>query len=449
MVEFRILSEDDKSLVHRESLKILEHAGILLESLKVREMLKTKGCIVDEEAMIVKFPPHLVENALKSAPGRFRLGGLDPKNDMYLGEGNTYIATDGQACFVYDTEKCERRETTMKDVVESARIFDALDYLHCYWPIVSASDVPVETRTLCELVRGLRVLGKHFQTDVFSAGQAGYYIKLLDTILGSREKVIERKIFSSCCCPVSPLIYEGEMMEGNLALAEIDAPILILPMPISGTTAPMSLLGTVIQNNAEVLAGLTIFQLNKPGTPIIYGSAPGILDMKSTLFCTASPEGALENAACGEMAKYYGLPCLISTGCSESKAPDIQAGREKAASLVPCAMVKPDILCGVGLVDTCNLYYPELLILDEDSIGYGMRIAAGIRGGQDNALTDVTLSVGPGGNYLKDKSTDVRRIARKKVAEILDAPEKVYLSDDLMAQLEAILAEAEKELCHG
>ena len=476
MIEFKILSEEDKALIHGESLKVLAVAGVKLESRLSREKLREKGCIVDDAGETVKFPPKLVESAIASAPKKFILGGLDTKNDMHLGEGNVYVATDGQACFVYDAESGERRETVMKDVVESARIVDSLDYIRLFWPIVSAGDVPMEIRTLCELVRGLRVLGKHFQTDCFSAGQAKYYIKILEAILGSREKVIERKIFSTVCCPVSPLIFEGEMVEGCLALSEIDAPILVLPMPISGTTAPMSLFGTVIQNNAEVLAGLTIFQLNKPGTPVIYGAAPGILDMTTTLFCTASPEGALQNAASCEMAKMYGLPSLISTNCSESKEPDVQCGREKAATLIPCALERPDVLCGVGLVDTANLYYPELLILDEDSIGYGMRIAAGIRGGEENALTGVTLSVGPGGNYLSEKSTrsylrngehyrpkitvrqpyeswetspeaGVRVKARKKVAEILAAPEKAYLTDDVMAKLESILAEAEKELC--
>jgi len=478
MVEFRILSESDKDLVHSESLKILEQTGIRLESLSALDMLKSKGCDVDYETSIVKFPPALVKKALSDAPKKFILGGLDPKNDMFMGEGNTYIATDGQACFIYDQNTGERRETVMDDLIASARIADALDYIQLFWPIVSAGDVPQEIRTLCETVRVFEVTGKHFQTDCFSAGQAKYYTKLLETILGSREKAIERKIFSLVCCPVSPLVYDSGMTEGCLALTEIEAPIVILPMPISGTTAPMSMLGTVIMNNAEVLAGLTIFQLNKPGTPVLYGAAPGVLDMKTTLFCTGSPEGALQNAASGEMAKKYGLPCLISTNCSESKQPDIQCGREKSASIAPCAMVRPDILCGVGLVDTANLHYPELLVLDEDSIGYAGRVANGIRGGAENALTEDTIDVGPGGDFLLKKSTrtylrngehynpvatvrtsyeswveseesNILASARRKVKEILGKPEKTYLSEDIVEKLDSILAEAEKELCNA
>jgi len=481
MVDFRILGDDDRKLVHEKSLNILEHAGIKLESDKLLEMLKGKGCIVDDETKIVKFPPAIVEGALKTAPKKFILGGLDPKNDMFLGEGNSYVATDGQACFMFDSDKGERRDTVMKDLTDAAQMADELDYIQCFWPIVSAGDVPEETRTIRELVECLRVTGKHFQTDCFSEEQAKYYIKVLEEILGSREKVIERKIFSVVCCPVSPLIFEAEMTEGCCALGEIDAPVVVLPMPISGTTAPMTVLGTVIQNNAEVLAGLTILQLNKAGAPVVYGSAPGILDMKTTLFCVGSPEGSLQNAASCEMAKHYGLPSLISCNCTEAKEPDIQCGREKLSTLLPVVMARPDIICGVGLVDTSNFYFPELLILDEDSIGYARRIAAGIGGGEENALTDTVIDVGPSGSFLAQKSTraylrngehyrpvathrqsyeawgrtpeddtaggeDVCSAARRRVKEILGKPAGSYLPEEKADKLRELLAEADKEM---
>gem|GEM_PF-1755559 len=173
MVDLRILSDEDKNLVHRESLKILEQTGVSLESREALNMLKSKGCVVDFEACTVKFPSQLVENALETAPKKFILGGLDPKNDMRLGEGNVYIATDGQACFTYDAEKGERRETVMKDLIDAARICDKLDYLHCFWPIVSAGDVPVEIRTLCELVRGYKVICKPKPCNNFRNGRGG------------------------------------------------------------------------------------------------------------------------------------------------------------------------------------------------------------------------------------------------------------------------------------
>ena len=473
MVNFSVLSEADKTLVHDESLKILEQVGIRLESPKTLAMLKEKGCDVDEASSVVKFPSALVEKALASCPRKFILGAPDPKNDLFLGEGNTYIATDGQSCFAFDTEKGERRDSVMTDLMDAAKIVSKLDYIQLFWPIVSAGDLPEEIRTVSEFARGINVVGKHFQTDCFSEAQAAYYIKVLEAMCGSREKAIERKLLSLVCCPVSPLVYDAEMTEGCLALTELEVPILILPMPISGTTGPMSLLGTVIANNTEVLAGVTIFQLKKPGTPILYGSAPGILDMATTLFCTGSPEGALQNAASCEMAKRYGLPVLISTNCSEAKEPDVQAGREKAATLTACAMTRPDILCGVGLVDAANLYYPEMLVLDEDSVGYALRIVGGIRGGAEHALTDAVLAVGPGGDFLSQKSTraylrngehyrpamtvrqsfetwaaspdgDIRAKARKKVAEILAGPDINHLSDDVRAKLDKILSDVEK-----
>jgi len=476
MVKFSILNEEDKKLCHEESLKILEITGVRLESKIALDMLKSKGCIVDEAKSMVKFPRNLVEEAIKTAPRKFILGGLDPECDMYMGEGKSYITTDGQACFTYDYELGKRRESTMADMIGAAKITDSLDYIHCFWPIVTANDIPDEYRPIAEVARCYKVMRKHFQTDCYSAPQAKYYLKILDAILGSREAVIERKIFSVVCCPVSPLIFEPDMVEGCLVLADAEVPIEILPMPIAGTTAPMSLFSTVVQNNAEVLAGIAIFQLYKPGTPVIYGSAGGVLDMTTTAFCVGSPEGALQNGACAEMAKYYGIPSLISTCATEAKEPDIQCGREKAFNIAITMMLGSDLVCGVGLIDTANLYYPELLILDEDFIGNARRIADGMRGGIDNALTDVLMEVGPGGNFISEESTikylrngehyfpkvkqrqsyeawstegeTIRTYARKKAEEIINAPGKSYLSDEAVAKLEEILAEAEKELCN-
>jgi trimethylamine--corrinoid protein Co-methyltransferase len=473
MVNLKILSEADKKLVHKESLRILESVGVRLESETVLSMLKAKGCIVSDDG-VVKIPASLIEDALSTAPKKFILGGLDPKNDMYLGEGNSYITTDGQACFAFDYEKGDRRETTLQDLLEAAKLVDSLDYINCFWPIVTAGDMPDESRTLYELARSYSVLGKHFQTDCYSEAQAKYYIRILEAILGDHEKIKKRNIFSVVCCPISPLIFEPEMVEGCIALQEVSVPIVILPMPIAGTTAPMSLFSTVIQNNAEFLAGLTIFQLGKPGSPIIYGSAAGVLDMRTTQFCVGAPECALQNAAACEMSKMYGLPSLISTNASEAKEPDIQCGREKAVNLMTTYMVRPDLICGVGLIETANLYYPELLVLDEDSVGYARRVADGIRGGEEHALTDVLLEVGVGGNFIAEESTveylrngehynpvatnrqpyeawihageSVREAARQKAEAIIKEPKESYLTGDIVAKLESILVEAENEL---
>jgi len=475
MLKIEILQQDDVMLVHEKSLELLEKTGIKVESPKILELMANAGCDVDTEKSIIKLPGALVEECIRLAPGKFILGSLDGKNDMALGEGNTYVATDGQGCFAVNGETGEKSYSTMKDLCDAARLADALDYISCFWPIVTAGDVPDESRTLHEIVEIWRVSSKHITADCFNEEQAKYYMEILEAILGGIVEIPKRNILSVCCCPVTPLLFEGPMLEGTVKLGEAGVPVLVLPMPISGATAPMPLFSAIIQNNAETLAGNAILQTAHPGRPVIYGSAPGILDMSTALFCVGSPEGALENAACAQMAKHYCMPSLISMGGADAQAPGIQATAERMVSMVPGFMTGADILCGVGLTGTAQNLYLEEMVIADDIVGFCKRFARGVDTGEERALTSLVAEVGPGGNFLAEESTveylhkgehympkvfcregdkvtedspkkDIMRFAGSRVREILEKPAKENFSPEESERLAAILAEADKEL---
>ena len=474
-MKFEILTEEDRLLVHRKALDILERAGVKVESRKVLDMMAEAGCEVGFDESRIRFPRELVDGCLKLAPGRFVLGSLDGEHDMLLGEGNTYVATDGQGCFASDMETGKREYSTMKDLTDAARLVDALDYITCFWPIVTAGDVPDGSRTLHEIVECWKVSTKHITADCFNEAQAGYFMEILGAILGGKEQIAKRNILSACCCPVSPLLFEGPMLEGTIRLGEAGVPVLVLPMPIAGTTAPMSLFSTIIQNCAEVLAGNTILQTANPGRPVIYGAAPGILDMSTTLFCVGSPEGALQNGACAEMARHYGLPCLISMGGADAQTPGIQAAVERMVSMVPGFMTGADLICGVGLTGTAQYLYKEELVIGEDLAGFCRRVARGVGTGEAHALTDLVVEAGPGGSFLAEESTveylyngehympkvfcreggatwesspkkDIMEYAGNRVKEILGQPAKENFDAALTGRLAEILAEADTEL---
>ena len=478
MLKINVLTDDDRSLIHEKTLHVLQTTGVKIKSKRILKMMAGCGCEVDGGTETIKFPPELVEKALKTAPTKFILGGLDPAKELLMGGGCSYLSTDGQGCYVKDLEKGVRRGSTMRDFADSVVLCDKLDYIDLYWPIISALDAPTEVRTLRELATAYRYTGKHVQTDVFTPEEVPFFIDLLEVILGDRKKIKEKNIFSVVCCPVSPLGYDSEMMEAGLELTEFHVPINILPMPIAGATAPVSLLGSVLLNNIEVLAALTIFQSYQPGTPLIYGSSSGILDMRTGLFAVGSPEEGLQNAACAEMACYYGLPSFASGLASDAKEPGLQAALEKATSGITPWLSGTDILGGAGLVETCQCLYFEQLIIDEEVFGYINRIKEGIRGGKDYILDDVIAEIGAGGHYLAHKTTkqllrdgehyipslvnresyevwtnspkkDPLIFAREKARQILRGPRKEYLDPALLPEIEQIIKSAEKELCKG
>ncbi|MEG1496920.1 MAG: trimethylamine methyltransferase family protein [Clostridiales bacterium] len=402
-MKFEILSPEDKALVHKKSLELLKEVGIKVDSEKILKLMADNGCEVDFDKQLIKFPDKIIEDAVKIAPHKFVLGALNKEKDMYLGEGNSYICTDGQGCFVGDWETGERRISKMEDLVNAAKIAEATDYIRCFWPIITAHDVPDGTRIVHEMVESFKVSTLHFESDCYNTAQADCYKKVLHYLF-DEETLLNRPPLSLVCCPVTPLTFEGPMAEGTISMGEINTPVVILPMPIAGTTAPMSLFSTVIQNNAEVLAGNAIFQTANPGRKVIYGAAPGILDMATSLFCVGSAEGALQNAACTEMGKYYNLPTMACFGC-DAPTPGEQSGTERGIACVTLFMAGADILTGVGLTGSAQILYLEELILNEDILNMCRRVSEGIRTGEEHSLTDLVKEIGPGGNFLAESST--------------------------------------------
>jgi len=471
-MQFEVLSEKDITLVHEKSLEILSKAGIKVDSSKVLDMMEKAGCDVCRENSIIRFPKQIIEKSLKQSPGKFMLGSLDGNFDIFLCEGNTFFYKNGQGCFSADLETREGRYPTMKDLTDAARLANSLDYISCFWSIVTANDVNSDYRSLHEIVEIWKVSSKHITADCFNESQAKYFIEVLEKILGSREEIAKRNILSVCCCSISPLIYDGPMLEGTILLGDAGVPVLLLPMPISGTTSPMSSFSTVIQNNAEVLAGIAILQTANPGRPIIYGSAPGILDMSTSLFCAGSPEGGLQNAACAQMAKKYGIPNLISAGGADAQAPGIQAATERMAGMLPGFLSGSDLICGVGLTGTAQYLYLEELIIGEDIVGFCRRTAAGIGAGEEHCLTELAVETGHGGDFLAEESTveylrsgeiympknfcrespeswlnsekkDLMLFAEKKVNEVLSKKDKDNYSEELYQSLKEILKRAD------
>lgn len=79
-------------------------------------------------------------------------------------------------------------------------------------------------------------------------------------------------------------------MEILKVFTEEGLPIGFGPMAIQGATAPVTIAGTIAQENAEVLAGIVITQIINPGSPVTYWGIPHCMDLKTGNMSFASPE---------------------------------------------------------------------------------------------------------------------------------------------------------------
>src|SRR5258708_38174355 len=117
-----------------------------------------------------------------------------------------------------------------------------------------------------------------------------------------------------------------------MELARVGVPAEMIPMPLAGATAPVTLAGSVVQHAAESLAGIAIHQSACPGAPLVWGGAPAIFDMSTGNTPMGAIETAMLNMACAQVGKSLGLPTHGYMVASDSRGGDVQAGMESSAS---------------------------------------------------------------------------------------------------------------------
>ena len=138
------------------------------------------------------------------------------------------------------------------------------------------------------------------------------YVEMAAAAVGGIDELRRRPILMLGTCPVSPLKLPREFCEIVIESARLGMPVEVLSMAMAGASAPVTLAGTLVTHNAEVLAGITLAQLTEPGTRVIYGSSTTAMDLRFAAACVGSPEMALISAGVAQLAKQYRLPSYVS-----------------------------------------------------------------------------------------------------------------------------------------
>ena len=308
-----MFTDDELAELHRATLDVLDNAGIMVLNDEAQEIFHSHGCRVDKKANIVKIPPYLVEEAIKSAPSKVLLAGRNPKYDVVLEGTRVAYTTFGVGIKVLDLETGKVRETTNKDLADASILADATEGVDVLSQPVTPRDVPSQVEDLIAAETCLTNCSKHFHhVDILSTESVRKFFAMGAAIAGSEEEMRKRPVCSILICPVSPLQLSPEACEVIIEAARIGIPCNILSMALSGGTAPVTSAGTLIVHNAEVLGGITLSQLSKKGAPVIYGSSTTMLDLTLANAPVGAPEMSLLSAAVAKLGQYYNLPTYVS-----------------------------------------------------------------------------------------------------------------------------------------
>jgi trimethylamine--corrinoid protein Co-methyltransferase len=309
-----IFTHDELDDIPRATLEVLEKTGLFFDHDEALEVLDGGGAVIDKKNKMAKFPPYVVEDAIRSAPSKILLAGRNPKNDFVMESNRVGFTNFGEGVFIIDPYTGEHRETTKADVAASALIADYLSEIDVYERAVGASDVPMATVQLHNAEAWLPNTSKHG----FMGSGNGYLtkkiIEMAAAVTGGKDKLIERPIISFITCPVSPLQLVKEACEIIMETARSGLSINVLSMAMAGGSSPVTLAGTLVDHNAEVLGGLILSQLTRKGAKFIYGSSTTAMDLRLATASVGSPECALINAAVAQMSTYYLLPSWVAGG---------------------------------------------------------------------------------------------------------------------------------------
>lgn len=309
-----IFTDDELYEIHLATLEVLGKTGLFVEDEEALNIFGDHGAIIDRKRKIAKLPPYLVEDAVRSAPEKFTLYGRNSKNDVVLESNRVCFTNFGEGIYVDDLSTGEHRTTTKQDVADSALLADYLEHIDVYERAVGAVDKPPQTLNIHNADAAFANTSKHCFLGAGDRENLGKIVEIATVIAGGKEELKEHPIFSFNVCPTSPLRLTLEFCQIVIDSARLGIPLNIISMAMSGGSTPVTLAGTLVVHNAEVLGAITLSQLVRKGTPVIYASSTTSMDLRLGTASVGCPELGMLSAAVAKLAQYYQLPNWVAGG---------------------------------------------------------------------------------------------------------------------------------------
>jgi trimethylamine--corrinoid protein Co-methyltransferase len=272
-------------------------------------------------------------------------------------------------------------------------------------------------------------------------------------------------------CASPPLTYDAAACEVVRRWTEAGFPLDIGSGAVMGGSAPVTIAGATITNNAELLAGIVLAQLLKPGVGVAVADFVHPLDMRRGTPVFGALECALHQAVFNQFWRKHGVPTHSWYGFTNSKKIDFQSGYERSMAALVSAVSGASIIDLHGAVYGELAWNPAQAVLDDDLAGWVGRFTEGVEVSEETLATDLIKEIGPiPGSYLgtahtrnwwkksqfmprsadrdtypewiKNGKKDALNHACARMEEILAGGESTLLTEDQDKALNQILEEA-------
>jgi len=457
--------------VIQEAVELLQDPGVRVHSRRALGLLGDHGAQVDIEAKVARIPADLVQRATDTAPESFYLYDLDGQPAVHYGGDDVHFDPGSGAIKFLDYGAMASRAPLTTDFVRYIKLAESLPALDAVSTALVCSDVPRQVADLYRLFLVLLYARRPIVTGAFAVETWHVMKDLLAVVAGGDKALAEKPTAVFDVCPSPPLLWSEITCENLMDCAQYRVPAELVSMPLTGATAPATLLGSIVQHAAECLSGVTIHQLINPGAPIVWGGSPSAFDMRTGTTPMAAIETVMIDCAYAQVGKALGLPTHAYLGMSDAKIVDAQCGFESGISAVLGALAGINMISGPGMLDFESCISLEKLVIDVEIIGMAKRLIGGIAEREIPLAVDLIRQVGHAGNFLITPHTkqwfreelfipspvvdrDFRRTwemkgsldavqrAHERAEALINAYQPTDLSAEMVAELEAITLRA-------
>ncbi|MGR3363527.1 MAG: trimethylamine methyltransferase family protein [Maritimibacter harenae] len=394
-----ILGEETLALIEANAETVLEEIGVSFPE-NPGALARWREAGADVRGERVHIPKGLARKLCETAPSNFTHHARNPERSVEIGGNNLVFAPVYGPPFVRDLDGGRRYGT-----IEDFRTFVKLGYMSKWLhlsggTVCEPTDVPVNKRHLDMLMAHMTLSDKPYMGAVTDKDWAKDCVSMSKVLFGDAF-VDQNAVMTSLININSPLTFDSVMMGTLEVYAAANQACIISPFIVGGAMAPVSVVGTLTQVLAEVMAGVAYSQLVRPGAPVIFGAFVTSIDMNSGAPTFGTPEASQITMGAGQLARRMGLPFRSAGGFTGAKLPDAQAGYESANSLQMGMNAGVNfMLHACGWLEGGLVASFEKFVMDADQLGTIHKFAAGVPDDENAQAMDAIREVGPGGHYL-------------------------------------------------
>jgi trimethylamine--corrinoid protein Co-methyltransferase len=416
----RLLNQDQVERIHEASLEILEAVGLLVRNQKAREILHAHGAEIVTDSEVIRFPRQIVEHYRDYFPSSFSLLARDPSYDRKIPNDRPLILTGSSAPNIIDPVTGYERRATSEDLARISHLINELPGYDVFSISTLADDAPPGQFSLSRFYPSIKNTLKPIRANT-PPEEAKDMLELVYIIAGGESAFREHPFVTFHYCPVvSPLTMDFDSTEDLIFFKEKGLPSYFSIVPNAGLTSPLTLAGTLAQNNAEFLAAAVLSQMIDPGSELIYSTLPTVADMRTGAYSPGAVETGILHMGCAQMAQFYNVPSGGYIGLTNSKINDAQSGYETAMSVTAGYLAGVDIFNMGGLLDALMAFDFAKAVIDNDIALMLKRIHKGFEFSEENLALDLINEIGPGGMFADSEHTLERMRTTMHLTDIAD-----------------------------